>query len=108
MACAIGTVLPSIICILLIALFFSQLRGNPVVENVFRGIRPAVTALILGPIFRLSRAAGITWRTIWIPVVSALVIWLLGVSPIWVILAGIAGGIARYFYKENHSKTIDK
>ena len=98
-ACAAGTVLPSIICILVIALFFQQLRGNTVVENVFRGIRPAVTALILGPIFRLSKAAGITWRTVWIPVVSALVIWLLGVSPIWVIVAGIAGGIARYLVK---------
>jgi len=94
--CAVGTVLPSIICILAIALFFQQLRGNPIVENVFRGIRPAVTALILGPIFRLSKAAGITWRTVWIPIVSALLIWLLDVSPIWVIIAGIAGGIARY------------
>ena len=96
MACATGTVLPSIICILAVALFFQQLRGNTVVENVFRGIRPAVTALILGPIFNLSKAAGITWKTVWIPIVSALLIWLLGVSPIWIIVAGIAGGIARY------------
>lgn len=95
-ACAIGTVMPSIICILAIALFFQQMRGNAVVENIFRGIRPAVTALILGPIFHLSKAAGITWRTVWIPIISALLIWQLGVSPIWVIVAGILGGIARY------------
>jgi len=110
-ACAIGTVLPSIICILTIALFFQQLRGNKVVENVFRGIRPAVTALILGPIFHLSKAAGITWRNVWMPIVSALLIWQLGVSPIWVIVAGIAGGIVRYFTlkknDENHPDMHD-
>lgn len=94
--CATGCVLPSLLIILAIALFFQQFRSNRVVENVFCGIRPAVTALILGPIFKLSKSAHITWRNVWIPIVAALLIWQLGVSPIWIIVAGIAGGIARY------------
>lgn len=98
--CCTGTVLPSILCILAIATVFQQLRGNRVVENVFRGIRPAVTALILGPIFHLGKAAHITWRNVWMPIVAALLIWQLGVSPVWVIVAGIAGGIAKYFTQQ--------
>ena len=30
--------------------------------------------------------------TIWIPIVSALLIWLLGFSPIWIIIAAGVGG----------------
>lgn len=99
--CCMGTILPSIICILAIATFFQQLRGNQFVENIFRGIRPAVTALILGPIFHLSKTAHITWRNVWMPVLAAMLIWQLGVSPIWVIVAGILGGIAKYFASTN-------
>lgn len=105
MACALGTVLPSILIILAIALFFQQFRGNRVVENVFRGIRPAVAALIMGPIFKLSKSAGITWKTVWIPVVAVLLISLLGISPVWVIVAGIAGGICRYFVEKKKGGT---
>ena len=94
--CAAGTVLPSIICILAIALCFHRFRENPVVENVFKGIRPAVAALIMGPVFRLSRSAGITWKNVWMPVVAALLIWLLGVNPVWIIIAGLAGGIVKH------------
>ena len=102
--CCVGNVLPSLVIILLIALFFQQFRGNRVVENVFLGIRPAVTALILGPIFKLSKAAAITWRTVWMPIVAALLIWQLGVSPIWIIVAGIAGGMARYLTQQKGGK----
>jgi chromate transporter len=103
--CCAGTVLPSVLCILAIATVFQQLRGNRIVENIFRGIRPAVTALILGPIFHLSKVAQITWRNVWMPIVAALLIWQFGVSPVWVIVAGIAGGITKYFIqtKQNHN-----
>ena len=40
--------------------------------------------------------------TIWIPVVCALLIWVLGVSPIYIIIAaGLAGYIYGRFYKAN-------
>lgn len=97
LTCALGTVLPSLLIILAIALFFQQFRGNRVVENIFRGIRPAVAALIMGPIFKLSKSAGITWRNLWIPLLAVILISLFGISPVWVIAAGIAGGIAKYF-----------
>lgn len=89
---AIGTALPSFLIILLIAMFFHAFSDNHVVQAIFRGIRPAVVALIAVPTFNLAKSAGISLRTLWIPVVSALLIWACGVSPILIILiAGIAG-----------------
>ena len=50
---SIATALPSFIIILLIAMFFHQFKDNTVVAAIFRGIRPAVVALIAVPTFKL-------------------------------------------------------
>ena len=92
LATALGTALPSFLIILLIAMFFHRFQDNPVVASIFRGIRPAVVALIAVPTFNLARSAKISWVNCWIPIVSALLIWLMGVSPIYIIiLAGVGG-----------------
>ena len=92
LVCTIGTALPSFIIILTIALFFQQFRHYSAVESIFRGIRPAVVALIAAPVFRMAKTARICRYNVWIPVVSALAIWLLGFSPVYVvILAGLGG-----------------
>ena len=94
-ATALGTALPSFLIILAIAIFFHQFEDNRVIAAMFKGIRPAVVALIAVPTFNLAKRAQLNWFTIWIPVVSALLIWLLGVSPIWII---IAAGLGGYIY----------
>ena len=88
----LGTCLPSFLIILLIAMFFHRFQDNPVVASIFRGIRPAVVALIAVPTFNLAKSAGITWATCWIPIGGALAIWLMGVSPILIILLAAIGG----------------
>ena len=91
-SCSIGTALPSFLIILAIAMFFHQFQDNPIVASIFRGIRPAVVALIAVPTFNMARSARLSLANCWIPVVGALLIWLLGVSPIYIILvAGIGG-----------------
>ena len=94
-ATALGTALPSFLIILLIAIFFHRFEDNPVVAAIFRGIRPAVVALIAVPTFNLAKSAKISWVNCWIPIAGALLIWLLGVSPIYIILAA---GIGGYVY----------
>ena len=93
---ALGTVMPSFLIILAIALFFHNYKDNAVVEKIFKGIRPAVVALIAAPTFKMAKSAKITRYNIWIPIVSALLIWLLGFSPIWII---IAAGIGGYLFQ---------
>lgn len=93
-ATTLGTILPSFVIILAIALFFNNFKDNPIVERIFKGIRPAVVALIAAPTFAMAKSAHINRYNIWIPVVSALLIWLLGFSPIWIIIiAGVSGYI---------------
>ena len=92
LAASFGTALPSFLIILAIAMFFQQFKDNAVVAAMFKGIRPAVVALIAVPTFNLAKQAKLNKFTLWIPVVSALLIWLMGVSPIWIIIAAGAGG----------------
>lgn len=89
---ALSVAAPSIVIILLIAMFFHAFNDNIYIEKIFRGIRPAVVALIAAPCFSMARTAKINRRNIWIPVVSALLISTFGVSPIYIILAAGLGG----------------
>ena len=93
--CALGTILPSFLIILAVALFFQEFRDNETVQRIFMGIRPAVVALIAAHTFKMAKSAKITFTNVWIPVVSAFLIWLLGVSPIYVI---IVAGLGGYLY----------
>ena len=91
---ALGTILPSFIIILA--------KDYPAVENIFKGIRPAVVALIAAPTFKMAKSAKISRYNIWIPAVSALLIWLLDFSPIYVI---ILSGLGGYLYGRYKNKT---
>lgn len=88
----LGTALPSFLIILLIAMFFRQFQDNKAVAAIFRGIRPAVVALIAVPTFNLAKSAKIGLSNCWIPIMSALAIWAFGVSPILIIILAAAGG----------------
>lgn len=90
---SIGIILPSFITILLIVIVFTQFRENPSVEAVFKGIRPAVVALIFSPLLRMGKDAGVKWNNIWIPIVVALIVGLLHISPILIIVLAIVLGI---------------
>lgn len=89
---ALGVAGPSILAILLIAMFFHAFKNNIYVERIFMGVRPCVVALILAPCFTMAKSAKITKRTLWIPLVCAILIYIVGVSPIWCILAAGVGG----------------
>ena len=85
----LGAVLPSFLIILGIAMVFADWKELPAVEAVFKGIRPAVVALIAAPLLKLAKSAKISWLTALIPIAAALLIWLGGVNPVWVIVSTI-------------------
>lgn len=98
-----GNIVMPIVFILLLAIFFRTFRDNVIVSRIFLGLRPAVVALIAAPVFTLARSAKVTWRTVWIPVVCALLIWLFGVSPVIVILAAALLGYLYSLLKQKQS-----
>ena len=100
----LGAALPSFLIILLVAIFFRQFQDHPAVAAIFRGIRPAVVALIAVPTFNLAKTARIGWANCWIPIVSALAIWAMGVSPLVIIMvAAVAGYLYGRFIKPTES-----
>ena len=113
----LGAVLPSFLIILAIAAVFSEWKEMPAVEAVFKGIRPAVVALIAAPLVKLTRAAlkssgspslqgGIMNRIslLLIPIAAALTIWLGHINPVWVILATIVLTLIAVDIKERRRK----
>lgn len=91
-AAVLGAIIPSFVIILLIAVCLTGFRGNAYVEAAFKGIRPAVIALIAVPFLNMLRK--LPWYFMLLAVAVALVICYLGISPIWFILAGAAIGVA--------------
>lgn len=91
-----GIVLPSFSIILLVALFFADIRDNVVVDAAFKAMRPAVVALIVAPIVGLAKGMN---HWLWIVAgVTALLIWYFGVSPVYVLVAGAAAGLLWTIY----------
>lgn len=98
---AIGTIIPSFTIILFIAIFITPdtIKNDPTLSKIFMGIRPAVVALIIAPVLTTARAAKINWKTIFIPITVAVLIWskIPYISnPIIYIVLGAIGGYVWY------------
>ncbi len=91
-AAILGTVLPSFTIILCIALFFANIRDNRVIDAAFKGMRPAVVALLVFPVISLARK--VHPALIGVIVGAALLIWWGGWSPIYVLAMAAVGGLA--------------
>lgn len=87
-----GVVLPSFTILLLVAMFFSQIRNNPIVDAAFRGMQPIVVAIMLAPILGFTK--GMHWTLIALAAAITMVIWYFGVSPIYLLIAGAVAGLA--------------
>ena len=98
----LGAVLPSFLIILAIAVVFRDWKELPAVEATFKGIRPAVVALIAAPLVKMatkaitqkSQISNITSQIkaalpLLLSLTATLLIWLLHINPVWVILATI-------------------
>lgn len=107
-ATVLGAVLPSFLIILAIAMVFQNYKDLPAVEAVFKGIRPAVVALIAAPLCRMAYSAKITWATAIIPIAGALLIWLGGLSPVWIIFVTVVATLLYTYLKEKKNRTAQR
>lgn len=106
---AAGTILPSFLIILAIAIFLTPdiIKNNRYISAIFMGIRPAVVALIIAPVITSAKAAKLKWKTVWIPFVVALMISLdLGLisNPIFFIVLGGLGGFLAWWWPQKYGK----
>ena len=90
-AATLGTVLPSFMVILSLALFFAEVRENLYVDAAFRAMRPAVVALIVAPLIGLVK--GMKWYLIAVSAAVAMVVWYFGFSPAYLIGISLVIGV---------------
>ena len=99
-AATLGSILPSFLIILGIAMFFSAFKDNPYVERAFKGIRPVVISLIAIPMVNMARKS---CKNIWtwlLAAASLVLVAFLNVSPIYIILCVLVLGFSITYYKE--------
>ena len=110
---ALGTILPSFLIILTIAIFLTPdlIKNNETINSIFKGIRPAVVALIIAPVITSAKAAKIGWKTVGIPIVTALLIWSklpIVSNPILYIILGGIGGYLWHRHQLQRLHSIEK
>ena len=100
----LGSITPSFLIILAVAMFFTAFRDNPWVERAFKGIRPVVVALIAVPTVNMARKCCTTWWKWALAIGSLLLVSFLNVSPIYIILCVLVIGFGVTYYKEGRWK----
>ena len=109
----LGEVLPSLICIILIAKFFTRFQEKPLVKSAFLCLRPVTAGVVLvvcAQIFalsllNLSAAASLSqglssfaqlfkWKSVAFYLLAVLALFKTKVHPIAIVLAGALFGIA--------------
>lgn len=107
----LGAVLPSFLIILAIAMVFSDWKELPAVEAAFKGIRPAVVALIAAPLFKMTKTAIKSKSSadcslspikealpLLLSLITAILVWM-GFNPVFVILATVLWSISLCFFR---------
>lgn len=98
LAATLGSILPSFVIILLIAMVFTNFQDNEIVVRIFTAIRPVSVALILVPAVKMMQRGCKTWWAWLITIATMLLVAFLKVSPIWIILVLVvcAAGISAW------------
>ena len=95
----LGTVIPSFVIILVIAMFFGNVRDNEAIARIFKGLRPAIVALIAVPVIRMLRQKNFAWKIVLIAATAAATVSWLKISPVIVIFIAGIGGILYYLIR---------
>lgn len=92
----IASMVPSILIILIIALFLENILAYPLITNMFAMIRIVVTALIINTAITLGQKGIKDMKGILIFAVSFVMITFLDISPIYIVILAMLAGILLY------------
>lgn len=102
---ALGTIIPSFVIILVIALSFSSFQSYPLVEAAFRGIDSVVVSLIGVAAIRLVRDNHDLFTTIGAVAGFAALVFL-NINPFLIVLVFIVAGITKELVKRRHGRDV--
>lgn len=89
----LGMITPSILIILVIAAFFSNFGGNPIVRHAFNGVRAAVVVLIFFSVARLAKKSITDLAAVLIMAGVLAASLFTHISPVICVIAAAAAGL---------------
>lgn len=99
-AATVGCLLPPFAIILLIAMFFSDIRDYPLVAAIFNGVRPAAVAIIAAYTAKLVKSNRNYLMAIPVSLTVALLVLFMKISPIYILLVLIIGTAAISYFRQ--------
>ena len=99
MCSVVGYLLPCASLMLVTSLFLSQFKDSQIVENILKGIKPAVLALIAVAAYRFFQTGSISdVRTSIIAAASFGLILFLNISPVFIIIGAAIMGLSYFLF----------
>ncbi|MCL2081386.1 MAG: chromate transporter [Oscillospiraceae bacterium] len=91
---ALGSTLPSFLALIFVTLGYQAFIENRYIAGAMAGVRAAVAGTLAATVFKLGKTT-LNDRWGWRLFALALPLTLLSVNPVWIILGGMAAGLAR-------------
>jgi chromate transporter len=88
----------------MIAMFFTEFKDNEYVIRAFKGIRPAVVALIAVPMLEIIKSTKMKWWSWTIVAFTVVPVCVLKVSPIYILICVILISLAVSYYIDKKRK----
>ena len=103
---ALGAVLPSFLFIVFLSLAYFQWGQVPVVNKLFMGFIPAVSAIILSAVWNMSRKSITGWREALIAVTAAAALLLVGGVYSTLVIITNAGLIGWFWFRSDDANPV--
>ena len=107
-ASLLGMLLPTFCLVILLTVLIFHMKDTPWAQAAFRGIMPAVIALIIYAGYRIGKTAITDKTTLGIAVFSFFVLLFVPMHPIWVVLTAIAASLllkgGTYYVRHKRKK----
>ncbi|HPF16553.1 MAG TPA: chromate transporter [Thermotogota bacterium] len=104
LVCVVAVALPSVLIILGIAVFFSTFSEMEIVQNIFKGIRPAVVALIIYAAINIGTHLKWDAALFLIVIAATSVSIVFSFNPVLLILVSFVIGTGKYLYDKAKKK----
>ena len=101
----LGAVLPSFFIVLFLSQLLLAYGKTNIVQGMFNGIKPAITALIVISVYKIGKSAKINSKNFIFPIIVAVLIRFFNFSPIYIIILTMILGNLYFKIKE---KEVDK
>lgn len=99
----LGSIFTAFVVLIIISIYFIGSKNNPIIERAFKGIRPAVVALIASPVIQMSKNIKLNKKTIAIPITAIVLVVLFKVNPIYIIISSIIIGLFYGYIKRRNN-----